>query len=128
MCLRNKAFQSQTNAENLRKLDVVLRSLTNNRLTARQRRLIAYAIGGRRQYSFRLCQRPDALPNTTDTAAGQTVIRRIFGTVNGGDNQPAAVLIRHPGQDGTASTVYIYLPEEKEEYGDDTREEETTAQ
>ena len=128
MRLRNKAFQAQTEAENRRKLDIVLRSLTNDQLTVRQRHLIAYSIGCRRQYSFQLCQKPDFLPNAADTDVEQTVIRQFFGNAKGGKKRPAAVLVQRPVQDETANTVYIYLPEKKEEQRDDARKKETAAQ
>lgn len=128
MCLRNQVFQSQTKAENQRKLEVVLRSLTDDQLTTHQRRLIAYAIGCRRQYRFQLCHRPDCLPCAADAGDDHTVIRQIFGTAEGGETKPAAVLVRRPVQGQETNTVYIYLPKEKEEQGDDARKKETGTQ
>ena len=128
MRLKNQVFQAQTEAENRRKLEIVLRSLTNDQLTAHQRRLIAYAVGCRRQYRFQLCQRPDSLPDAVNLSDDQTVIRQLFGNVKGEKNQPAAVLVRRTAQGQETNTVYIYLPKEKEEQGDDARKKETAAQ
>lgn len=128
MRLKNQVFQAQTEAENRRKLEIVLRSLTDDQLTAHQRRLIAYAIGCHRQYRFQLCQKPDFLPDVVNAGDDQTVIRQIFGNAKGGQTQPAAVLVQHPAQSKETNTVYIYLPKEKEEQGDDARKKETAAQ
>lgn len=128
MRLKNKVFQTQTEAENRRKLEIVLRSLTNDQLTAHQRRLIAHAIGCRRQYSFQLCQKLNLLPSTMDTGEEPVAAHWIFGNAMGRKKQPAAVLVQRPALGKETDTVYIYLPEKKEERGDDARKKETAAQ
>ena len=126
MRLRNRAFQAQTKAENRKKLEIVLRQLTGDQLTPEQRWQIAQAVGCRQQYRFRLCQGPD-IP--LDTADGRQVAAHlIFGDAKGESPGPAAVLVRCSTPGAESNTVYIYLPEEKEEQWDDIRKEETHAQ
>lgn len=126
MRLRNQAFQAQTEAENRKKLEIVLRQLTGDQLTPEQRWQIAQAVGCRRQYRFRLCQGPDIPLNTAD--GHQMAAHLIFGDAKGESPGPAAVLVRCSTPGAESNTVYIYLPEEKEEQWDEIRKEETPAQ
>lgn len=128
MHLRNQAFQAQTEAENRKKLEVVLRQLTGNQLTPQQRQLIVQALGGQQQYRFRLCQRSDIPLNTTDQDGSQMAFHLIFGNSKGERPGPAAVRVWCSTPGAESNTVYIYLPEEKEEPRDDTRQEETPDQ
>ena len=124
--MRNQEFQAQTKAQSRKKLEIVLRQLTGDQLTPEQRWPIAQAVGCRRQYRFRLCQGPD-IP--LDTADGRQVVAHlIFGDAKGESPGPAAVLVRCSTPGAESNTVYIYLPEEKEEQWDDIRKEETPAQ
>lgn len=126
MRLQNQAFQAQTEAENRKKLEIVLRQLTGDQLTPEQRWQIAQAVGCRRQYRFQLCQGPDTL---LDTAEGsQMAAHLIFGDTRGESPGPAAVLVRCSTPGAESNTVYIYLPEEKEEQWDDARKEKAPAQ
>lgn len=127
MRLRNQVFQTQTETGKRRKLEIVLRSLTGDQLTAHQRRLIACAIGCCQQYRFQLCQKPNFLIGPADAGDGQAVIHRIFGSAKGGENQPAAVLVRCPARGSEANTVYIYLPEKEEKQRNDIRKKEAAA-
>ena len=128
MCLQNQTFLAQTETENRKKLEIVLRQLAGGRLTARQRQMIAQAVGCYRQYSFALCRTADAFMAIAAPCGGQTVTRRIFGDVAAEPGTPVALLVQQSTQGGESHTVYIYLPEEKEEQGDDTRKEEKPAQ
>ena len=128
MCLRNQAFQTRANTEKERKLEIVLRQLTADHLTAQQRQLIRQAIGCREQYSIQLCQDIGPLSDAAVTGDGQPIIRWIFGNAEANASDPAAVLIRTPIQGGMSNTVYIYLPMPREEKKDDTRQKEPFAQ
>lgn len=119
MPLRNRAFQAQTEAAARRKLETALRTLTKDRLTARQRQLIVQAAGVRRQYCIQLCPKGTSFPGTAD-AGRKTVTRHIFGSVRDWETQPAAVLIRQKIRGGTVNTIRIYLPAEREEHPNDT--------
>ena len=122
--LRNQAFQARTETGKRRKLEVVLRQLTGDHLTDQQRQLISQTVGCCQQYSFQLCYEPGA-PALTANGDGQAAVYRIFGDTAKG---PTAVLVRTPGQGEMSNTIYIYLPTQREEKGDDTRQEETSAQ
>lgn len=103
-----------------------MRQLTGEHLTPEQRWQIAQAVGCRRQYRLQLCQGADF---PIDTADGrQMAAHLIFGDVTGENPGPAAVLVRCTTPGAESNTVYIYLPEEKEEQWDDARKEETPAQ
>lgn len=115
--MKNQVFQAQTESENQRKLEVVLRQLTDDRLTSEQRRLIGEAVGFRRQYSFRLCRSPN-LPPIPLQQRGSSV-HPIFGNLKGRAKEPAAALVRCSAQGKEQNTVYIYLPVEKEEPRDE---------
>lgn len=118
--MKNKLLQSLTVAEKAKKLDVTLRRLTGDRLTEAQRHMIGAAIGGKRQFAFRVLRSPD-LPDLPDGMVRQP----IFGDLRGVARGPTAVMFRQtrPGQQ--KNVVYIYLPGEKEELRDESREEET---
>ena len=126
--MKNRAFQVQSEVENQRKLEVVLRQLSGDRLTGEQRRLIGEAIGFCRQYSFRLC-RPPSLPTiSSQQTGGYTAVRTIFGNLEGRTDEPAAALVRCSAQGEEQNTVYIYLPVEKEEQRDEPRKEKVPDQ
>ena len=122
MCLRNQAFQVSTEAEKQRKLEIVLRRLTGDHLTAQQRLLISRAIGQREQCSFRLSQEPGVLSGIADKE--NTTVCPIFGEISA----PAAILVHTPSQGGMSNTIYIYLPISKERKKDDTQQEEPSDQ
>ena len=126
MRLRNRAFQAQTEAENRKKLEIVLRQLTGDQLTPEQRWQIAQAIGCRQQYRFRLCQGSDIPLDTPD--GRQMAAHLIFGDAKGESPGPVAVLVQCSTPGAGTNTVYIYLPEEKEEQWDDARKEKAPAQ
>ena len=128
MCLRNQAFQVRTETKKRRKLEIVLRRLTGDHLTAQQRLLISRAIGHREQCRFHLCQEPGVLSGITDKEDGQTTVRLIFGDAIGEISAPTAILVRTPSQGGMSNTIYIYLPISKERKRDDTQQEETSDQ
>lgn len=115
--MRNQAFQARTETEKRRKLEVVLRQLTGNYLTAQQRQLISHMVGCGQQYNFRLCQE-SGMPDVMDD---QAVVRPIFGDTADGVNGPAAVLVCTTDQGEVSNTIYIYLPIPREEKRDDTR-------
>ena len=121
--MRNQVFQAQTEPEKRRKLEIVLRQLAGDRLTGQQRHLIAQAIGCQRQYSIQLCQEPGLPADAEGRGVGQTVRHLIFSDVCG----PAAVLAQCYVRGVQSNTVYIYLPAEKEEQRDDTRQKEEIA-
>ena len=128
MCLRNQAFQVSAEAEKRRKLEIVLRRLTGDQLTAQQRLLIGRAIGHHEQCSFCLCQEPGVLSGITDKEDGKTTVRLIFGDAMGEISTPTAILVRTPSQGGMSNTIYIYLPISKERKRDDTQQEGTSDQ
>jgi hypothetical protein len=98
-------------------LEVVLRQLTGNYLTAQQRQLISHMVGCGQQYNFQLCQE-SGMPDVMDD---QAVVRPIFGDTADGVNGPAAVLVCTTDQGEVSNTIYIYLPIPREEKRDDTR-------
>ena len=118
--MRNQAFQAQTETENRKKLEIVLRQLTGDQLTAQQRRQIVQAVGGRQQYSFHFCQGLDIPLNTADQDGTQVAVHPIFGDAKGAHSGPAAVLVRCSAPGAESNTVYICLSKEKEEQRDDT--------
>lgn len=128
MHLRNQTFQVRANAEKQRKLEIVLRQLTGDLLTAQQRQLICQAVGFREQYSIHLCQSPRPSPDVTVAEERRTIIQPIFGKTEGEANDPAAILVRTPIQGGMSNRIYIYLPMPREEKGDDTQQKESSDQ
>ena len=124
--MRNQAFQVSAEAEKRRKLEIVLRRLTGDQLTAQQRLLIGRAIGHHEQCSFCLCQEPGVLSGITDKEDGKTTVRLIFGDAMGEISTPTAILVRTPSQGGMSNTIYIYLPILKERKRDDAQQEETS--
>lgn len=109
--MKNESFKAQTEMERRKKLDVVLRQLTGDRLTMAERRMIGEAIGYRRQYSLRLCRSPRAFLHRTAPNDGVTCIQTIFGSLEDQPETPAAALVHQ----SDAHIVYIYLPVKKEE-------------
>lgn len=128
MRLRNQEFQIRAKAEKRRKLEIVLRRLTGDHLTAYQRQLISQAIGCREQCSFQLCQELKTFSGITDKQDGGSTIHQIFDDTTGEIGTAAAVLVRTPGQGGMSNTIYIYLPILREEKRDETQQEQASAQ
>lgn len=118
--MKNLTFSSQTESEKQKKLDVVLRQLTEDRLTSEQRRQISKALGGRRQYNLLLSESP-VLPREAKECG--CVIRPIFGSLNGPKQGPTAVLVYNKASGEPCNNVYIYLPEEEQQ--NDARNEKT---
>lgn len=128
MHLRNRAFQVRANIDKQRKLEIVLRQLTGDHLTAQQRQLICQAVGCREQYSIQLRQGSKPPSDIAVAEEGRTIIRQIFGDTEGETDGPTAVLIRTPVQGGMSNKIYIYLPTPREENGDDTQQKESSDQ
>lgn len=118
MCLKSRTFRAMAEPKRRRKLDVILQKMTGDNLTPYQRTLISKAIGHQRQCNIRVCHSPEV----TEMAIGSDMcaVRPIFGNLEGQSCGPAAFLAYcfHPRK--RLSTVYIYLPREKEECRDDT--------
>lgn len=115
MPLKNQAFARQNELKHRRKLRVVLRQLTQNRLTAEQRCVIEQAAGHQRQCHLKLCSTPQVIRRTIDmnsTHSRTTAAKTLFGSL---DNPPMALLVHQIGANGTDNTICIYLPDEKEE-------------
>lgn len=125
--MKNQVFLAQSDADMRRKLDVVLRQIAGNRLTAKQRHQIAAAVG-RRQYRFKFTQVPGLPLEVKNAADDQTVIRPIFGDLKGVARGPTAVLVHGRVLGEEENTVYLYLPREKEEPRDESRKEEADSQ
>ncbi len=121
--MQNQVFQAQTEPEKRRKLEIVLRQLAGDQLTDQQRHLIAQAIGCQRQYSIQLCREPVPPADAEGLSGGQMVRHPIFSNAHGS----AAVLVQCRARGEQSNTVYIYLPTEKEEQRDDTRQKEENA-
>ncbi|MPM49561.1 hypothetical protein SDC9_96291 [bioreactor metagenome] len=116
--MKNRVFLAQPESVNRRKLDVTLRQLTGDRLTAEQRDRIGRGLDARRQYAFQVCRCPGAFcreVNPKNARDGQTIIRTLFGDLEHLSKRPAAVLVRRLAPGERSNTVYIYLPTKKEE-------------
>lgn len=118
----------RANIDKQRKLEIVLRQLTGDHLTAQQRQLICQAVGCREQYSIQLRQGSKPPSDIAVAEEGRTIIRQIFGDTEGETDGPTAVLIRTPVQGGMSNKIYIYLPTPREENGDDTQQKESSDQ
>lgn len=103
-----------------------MRQLTGDHLTDQQRQLISQTAGCCQQYSIQLRNEPGA-PALAGKRGGQVSVYRIFGDTGFDAKGPAAVLVRTLGQGEMSNTIYIYLPTQREEKRDDTRQEETSA-
>lgn len=126
--MKNRVFLARSEAANHKKLEVTLRQLTGDRLTAEQRDQIAHGLTGRRQYTFRVCHEPGAFcseVNPKNTRDGKTVTRTLFGDLEHLSKSPVAVLVHCLVPEERSSIVYIYLPTKKEETHDVPRKEET---
>lgn len=126
--MKNRVFLARPEAVNHRKLEVTLRQLTGDRLTAEQRAQIGHGLVCRRQYTFRVYQDPGTFcreVNPKNTRDGQTVIRTLFGDLERLAMMPAAVLVQRLTPEERSNTVHIYLPKKKEETRDVPRKEET---
>lgn len=121
--MQNQVFQAKTEPEKRRKLEIVLRQLAGDQLTGHQRHLIAQAVGCQRQYSIQLCREPVPPADAEGLGGGQKIRRLIFSNAHG----TAAVLAQCRTRGEQSNTVYIYLPPEKEEQRDDTRQKEENA-
>lgn len=109
--MKNDLFKAKTAFEKRKKLDVVLRQMTGDRLTESERRVIGKAVGHCRQYRLTLCRSPDILYHCIAPDDGVFHTRTIFGDLNKHPESPSAVLV----QWSDMYSVYIYLPAEKEE-------------
>lgn len=110
-------FQAQTELESRKKLDVVLRQITADRLSEEQRGIIENALGVRQQCTIRLCDSVGAFcrfANPNRTRDGQTVIRTLFGDYEQLTQQPTATLVQVGAPGSRENTVYIYLPPREE--------------
>lgn len=110
---------------------MVLRQIAGDRLTEKQRRQIAAAVGCRRQYRFQLSQTPGLPREAKEAADGQAVIRPIFGDLRGLARGPTAVLVCGCVSGEEENIIYLYLPsqEKKEdEPRDGSQKEETGCQ
>lgn len=126
--MKNQKFQTRTEDERRRKLGAALRQFTGDRLTEEQRRLIGCAIGCHSQYVLQVLEDPGAFclrVNPQNSMDGQKIFHTIFGDLENLE-EPAAVLVRRVIPQGRPCTVYIYLPQKKEEERDDARKETAT--
>lgn len=113
--MKNQAFARQNQMDQNKKLRVVLRQLTADRLTAEQRLSIEQALGFQHQHYLQSYDSPQELSRaiSRDSVHCKCVSSKtLFGGLS---DPPMARLIRRIGSRGPESTVYIYLPDQKEE-------------
>lgn len=124
MHLKNQLFKTQGEPENSKKLDMVLRQLTGDLLTAEQRRQIEHALGHQRQYHLRLCRSRCAFTRVLQAENGKKVLYMLTPSGTEQTEAPMTAVIRNPDCGRTGGIVYIYIPDE-EERRDEPRNEET---
>lgn len=124
MDLNNRSFVKTSVKHRAKKLDVVLRRLTDDTLTKDQRLCLQHALDCRRQYRLRLCRtgcdfKKAVSPGQANKDCGKRV-RMLLGKNCG----MMAALVSSKTQGRGDNTVYLYLPESKEAMGDEMQEED----
>lgn len=125
--MNNQGFQSLDQRTRRKKLDVVLRRLTNDRLSRKQRTAICRAIGTTWQYRLMIHTDLGAFCNEVDPKKerdGQTMIHTLFGDIEQLTSSPVATVVCRWAPGARSNHVHIYLPREREEKRDDTRKKE----
>lgn len=114
MHLKNRAFTRRSKDARRKKLRIVLRQRTADRLTKEQLHIIVQAAGHHRQHRLLLYASPLLFCHAIRKSAGhsEAAVRTLFGSL---EEPPMVVLIQRFGANGTMSTICIYLPNTKEE-------------
>lgn len=106
--MKNSAFK--VSGENAKKLDIVLRQTTDDRLTEEQRDCIKSQLCIRKQYNIFVCDDVSEFCRLIAPDA-QTQIRTLLGDVENLEELATAVLVSRYTQKGLFGSICIYLPE-----------------
>ena len=122
--MKNTRFIKIDFKHRAKKLDVVLRRLTNDTMTEEQRQRLQYALDCRRQYRLRLCKTDcdfkQAVSSGQTNEGSKKRVRMLLGDNCG--MMAALVSSRPPGRGN--NTVYLYLPKSKEAMCDEMQEKD----
>lgn len=126
MYLNNRAFQKKSTRARAKKLDVVLRQLTDGALTEGQRQQLGRVLGEQHQYKLQLftswCD--FNLAAAQAQAQDKMLMHILPGGTGSPNHTPSAILARGQSHGKSKNTVYIYLPKLKEAMRDETRTKE----
>lgn len=126
--MNNQVFRKQSTRKNKKKLDVLLRRLTDDALTDEQRRRLRYALSHHRQYHLRLCTSKSSFGQASDPDSVQNrsgTVRILLDGTECPNGAPLAALVRRRTAGKRENTLYLYLPKLKGERRDETRTKET---
>ena len=111
--MKNQLFLAAEEAVNQRKLDIMLRQFTADRLSEEQRQLIETAVGYQRQCYIVICPTAQKFRQAAalqEAAPGRTAVLMLFGSLETLPECPAAALVYRRRFQETTNTVYLYIP------------------
>ena len=125
--LNNRLFRKKSAKSKAKKLEMVLRRLTRGTMTVEQTRQLQSVLGYRRQYQMQVCSSKQtfrsAVAPSQDVEEKKMVLTLLDGKETT-ENALLATLVCRQVLGKIESTVYFYLPKQKEVMRDDPRAKE----